>query len=88
MTPFLFLFSAIAFALLSVMFLIHYRKMGILEIKLDENIRALSKSKIRENVLQTSLDRNIAKLEKISACIVTPQTDNEKLTCVSKLLED
>lgn len=88
MMPYLFLFSAIAFALLGIMFFVHYKKMNVLEIKLNENIQALNKSKIRENALQTSLDRNIAKLEKIAACMITLQPDNEKLSCVSKLLED
>lgn len=81
MISYLFLVATIAFAGLALLFFVHYRKMIDLEI-------ALSRSETREKSLQTSLDNYSNKYEKIIKYFSGPNTTEEKISYISKLIGD
>lgn len=81
MISYLFLAATIAFAGLALLFFVHYRKMIDLEI-------ALSRSETREKSLQTSLDNYSNKYEKIIKYFSGPNTTEEKISYISKLIGD
>jgi hypothetical protein len=81
MISYLLLVATIAFAGLALLFFVHYRKMIDLEI-------ALSRSETREKSLQTSLDNYSNKYEKIIKYFSGPNTTEEKISYISKLIGD
>lgn len=81
MISYLLLVATIAFAGLALLFFVHYRKMIDLEI-------ALSRSETREKSLQTSLDNYSNKYEKIIKYLSGPNTTEEKISYISKLIGD
>ena len=81
MISYLFLVATIAFAGLALLFFVHYRKMIDLEV-------ALSRSETREKSLQTSLDNYSNKYEKIIKYFSGPNTTEEKISYISKLIGD
>mgnify|MGYP003390780882 FL=1 len=81
MISYLLLVATIAFAGLALLFFVHYRKMIDLEV-------ALSRSETREKSLQTSLDNYSNKYEKIIKYFSGPNTTEEKISYISKLIGD
>ncbi len=81
MISYLLLVATVAFAGLALLFFVHYRKMIDLEI-------ALSRSETREKSLQTSLDNYSNKYEKIIKYFSGPNTTEEKISYISKLIGD
>ena len=81
MISYLLLVATIAFAGLALLFFVHYRKMIDLEI-------ALSRSETREKSLQMSLDNYSNKYEKIIKYFSGPNTTEEKISYISKLIGD
>jgi hypothetical protein len=81
MISYLLLVATVAFAGLALLFFVHYRKMIDLEV-------ALSRSETREKSLQTSLDNYSNKYEKIIKYFSGPNTTEEKISYISKLIGD
>ena len=81
MILYLLLVATVAFAGLALLFFVHYRKMIDLEI-------ALSRSETREKSLQMSLDNYSNKYDKIIKCFSGPNTTEEKISYISKLIGD
>jgi len=81
MISYLLLVATVAFAGLALLFFVHYRKIIDLEI-------ALSRSETREKSLQTSLDNYSNKYEKIIKYFSGPNTTEEKISYISKLIGD
>lgn len=79
MISYLLLFATIAFAALAILFYVHYRKMVDLE-------SALNRSEVKSTALKASLDSYDKKYEKIIKCFKTAQTNDEKITYITKVI--
>ena len=91
---YLLLFAALAFGILCVIFLVHYRKMVSLEDALRDTkhaketlTAALQATSSREKKLQASLDRLIMRREDLLECLKSAKTDEEKVACIKNLIE-
>ncbi len=82
-----YLFAAIAFTILVVVFLIHYRKMVQLEMKEEDLKTALMISEESKKRLQRSLDRLIDHPDELLSCLKNGTATKEEIAaCIKRLM--
>lgn len=83
-----FLFAAFVFFILAYIFHVMYSRMGILNTNLECHKVKLKESMATGDRLQKSLDKIIFRRTELSDCLNAAQTDEERVACIKKLMEE
>lgn len=90
-----FLFAAFVFFVMAYVFNVMYARMGILNKNLKDVIKSkqelqmiLKDAMARGDLLQKSLDKLIFRRSELSDCLNAAQTDEERVACIKKLMEE